>query len=267
MLGRRHAILRRSGAGGPAASMSWPPAHGLRTHPASPITGTDADVLSCTIAPGYVWQKVGTGNPITRDANGFHFEGGCYFEMTLPAPVTIQAISLHGVVTFMGATETYVDYDTMAGIEQHIFGALAGTDATLSARRSSRYLYCNMGGATLYARDMHNAPHRVMNERRDESRAVVGAHFTTLPEYEEYGGGVASVWANGTCKSAGKTVSETVTDKFIMGKDFWGTVHEGVVFTKTAESPLPLWGDGDNAQAVQKALADIWGTVEPFRVT
>lgn len=266
MLGRRHSILRQpvqvSAGSDLTVDMSWPPAVGLRTHPGSAITGTDADVLSCTIAPGYVWQKVGTGAPITRSADGFKFTGGCYFQMTLPMPVTIQALSVHGAVTFEGMSTGDPNYAFFNNATQSIFGAeAAGGETTLTARRGSRQLGTDLGPSDFTVRDLNAL--NIMHDQRFQSTAIVGVHATTLPEYEEYGAGTNAIWANGSIKISAVEVNPIVTDTFIMGKDFRGTVHEGVVLTKTAESAAPLWGAGDNVQAIHKALAGIWSPSAP----
>lgn len=247
-----------------ATAIPWPPQLGLRTHPDSPITGSDSDVQDCTIAPGYVWQAVGTGAPVTRSPAGFSFSGGKYLQMTLPQPVTLRALSVHGSVTFAGMQTDHPDYDTARNTVQSVFGAQADGVATVSAHRQRRDLRTDLGPTDFNVRDLHTLG--LMGDMRYKSRLVVGVHSTTLPEYAEYGAGRTAIWANGIIRIASDENNELTTDTFIMGKNFWGTVHEGVVFSEGAHSPLPLWSAGTNSQAVHKALTDRWGTMKPVQV-
>lgn len=261
----------RSRSGGVASVLAWPPQLALRTHQGCMITGTDADVLSCEVAPGYVWQKVdyGTGSPITRSDSasdgGFEFTGGCYFQMTLPQPVTLRALSIHGAVTLAGLPTTHPDYDTARTPVHSVFGVHTDGIATISTSRQKRDLRTDLGPTDFSVRDLHTLG--VMGDIRYQSRVILGVHSSTLPEYQEYASGGTAIWANGMVRIASDEQNELTTDTFIMGKDFWGTVHEGVVFSEGAHSPLPLWEPGTNVQAIHKALTERWGTSLPALIT
>lgn len=245
------------------SEVPWPMPGVLRTHAGSPYTGTPSDVLTCTIAPGYVWQKAGSGAPVTHSADGFTFDGGCYLEMTLPSPYTFNTISIHGAVTFENWSSSDPGYAAMNNSTGTILGiTTASGDATLTAQRASRRLSSDLGPNYLTVREVNLL--NIMHDLRHRSRAVVGVHATTNPAYMEYGAGKAALWGNGSILISDFDVNAVTADKIVMGKDFVGTMHDGIVAIENAAYPqVPLWADGTNCRAIHRTLMDMYPPTDP----
>ena len=217
---------------------AWPPTapNMLYLHPGIAYTGDATDVQSITFANGLPMVIAGDGDPVSIDADGLHFNRGKYLEYIPPAASTYDGLAVFGRLTTTA--------ESTNSTAQKPINLLDGTASFLVIKRRFREIESDISGASVNVRGVSDLTSNVP--------MVVGVHFDA--RLREYGGSYAS-WLNSHIAGASDDATSITPTAWRIGEDFWGTIHEGVVFFRTADDPGDLLPPGGNAEWMAGCLA------------
>lgn len=253
MLARGFTILGQAGGGGAVAAPppAWPPATGLHLHSGISYTGTPTDVQSIVFPSGLTMSAVGAGDPITIDASGLHFWMGKYLQYIPPANIPYSGMAAFARITNRPIPNSpYPNGNSDSfKLEQQPLGVVSNTARLFSYKYHNRTVTCDMGAAFFSTRDVEGIGTDAVSDT-----FTIGAYYSVNGDEGEYGG-ASALWLNGRILEA-STASEIITPtEWVVGKDMYGTLHEGVLFTQHQGSTDPLFPPGGSSQWAMGNLA------------
>lgn len=235
----RHLDLRTQSGGGVA--VDTPPASlalsgGLHVHGGMAYAGPASDVQSITFQNGMTLNVTGTGNPITIDADGLHFSAGKY--LSVPLTQTYSGFAAFAAITVKtDATDPAWQYPIN----------LTGSGVNVLSFRASGSLTRSDGGANHTYPTLR--PRWAVNQRHVFGTCI--AARGDGPEAQH------SLWQDGIQIGGTVPVSQIVPIACELGRNFTGTIHEGIVFAQVATDPTPLYPPGVTSKWICDQLAAV----------
>lgn len=207
---------------------------GLHVHGGMSYTGSPGDVQSITFPNGLTLPVAGTGNPVTIDAGGLHFNNGKY--LSVPLSHTYSGFAAFAAIT--------VQTDAADSTWQYPIN-LTGSGINVLSFRARGSLIRSDGGAN-FTYPSH-APSWSVDQRH-----VFGACIAARNDGPE---AQHSLWRDGIQIGGTVPVPQIVPTACELGRSFTGTIHEGIVFAQVAGDPNPLYPPGVSSKWICDQLA------------
>ena len=234
-----------SGAG------EWPPTPSLtclylhRDHVT--WTGPDNDITSLTFANGMTMNVVGTGDPVSIEPDGLRFRMGKYLEFDLGQELIYSAIGCFAHITRLPVPDGFSSRtkQQVIGINSPNIPFLFSIDA------GANQFYMDFGSTGKGGGGTRDE----IGRQADTKSFTFGLEHETLPEHRPVYG-ATSVWLNGRVNEAFDDVSEAPkATSWVVGKDFVGTIHEGVTYYRFQGVSGPLFPESASAPWIMEQLS------------
>lgn len=231
---RQRAVPSHSGQGSLAPPASLVASGGLRVHPGMTYSGLASDVQSITFQNGLSMGVVGAGNPVTIDADGLHFSAGKYLSVPLAHTYT-------GFAAFAAIT---VKTDALDKVWQYPIN-LTGSGVNVLSFRANGSLTRSDAGANYTYPTLR--PRWSVNQRHVFGTCI--AARDDGPEAQH------TLWQDGIQIGGTVPVAQITPTACELGRDFTGTIHEGVVFFQRDDDPAALYPPGVTSRWICGELA------------
>lgn len=245
---------KSGGSGGDVSPPAWPlsASNILRIHPDMEWDGTTDDVTSITFPNGLVMLATGTGAPITKDESGFHFWMGKYFSYTPPAVVPYSGIAAYARITRIAIpNDPHPNNDAWSERkDQQPLGVVAGSAKFLFIRPYYEVISCDMGGGV----DFYLSRQSEIGGAANTREMTLGAYYSTIPEEQEHGG-ASALWLNDRIAHGNVDASQMAPTEWVVGKDMYGTMYEGVLLTQRLGADHALFPVGTSSQWIMDQLS------------
>lgn len=248
--------IGRAGGGGHGSDTApqWPPAGALHIHPNMTWDGGDPnDVRWIEFESGLRMLATGTGAPITKDADGFHFNLGQYFSYTPTVVTEFSAVAAFAKITFPAIPQEGIGDLTQRAVgdkSQMPINMIGVGESLMSLRKRHLDMYCDTGSHCIRAGWLQDDIGRV-----DETKTLnLGVHLETNPEFQEDPGGTV-IWMNNRVLLSGVHSETLKPTEWQVGKDMYGTMHEGVVMIRPVGLLGPLYPPGVRSRWLCDQLA------------
>ena len=232
---------------------AWPPQvpNALYLHPGmthttdGTFTVTEQDgsegptrdiVTSITFANGITMVATGTGDPVTIDADGLHFSSGQY--LSFPLGTTLR---YSGFAAFARISRNPIPQGTISTTRQQPIAVTSSKIPYLLAFNSGQFrLYIDLGVI-----GNMNVPvsREEFGEVAETGQFTFGMEHDATPEgRSSYGN--TSMWLNHRVMRADNFTEVIEASEWVVGRDFGGAIHEGVVFFRREGDEHSLFPPG-----------------------
>lgn len=207
---------------------------GLHVHGGMIYSGSATDVQSITFQNGMTLNVTGAGDPVTIDAGGLHFNAGKYLSVPLTSAYT-------GFAAFAAIT---VKTDALDKVWQYPIN-LTGSGVNVLSFRANGSLTRSDGGANYTYPTLR--PRWLVNQRHVFGTCI--AARDDGPEAQH------TLWQDGIQIGGTIPVTHITPTACELGRDFTGTIHEGIVFAQVEAAPDPLYPPGVTSNWICSELA------------
>lgn len=229
---------------GPEFEPVWPltALNALRIHPEMEWGGTAGNVEWIKFDNGLIMAATGTGSPITKDAEGFHFWQGQYLSYRPAAITEFSAVAAFAQVTLFAIPADGVGGLTQAQMgdkQQKPINLSSRTENLLSMRKRHSDLMSDTGSNNIRVGWVNTEIGRMHEEMTFNIGIEVETNLELIPDY-----GATAVWLNNRAIRAERTSETLEPSEWQVGRDMYGTLHEGVVLTRPLGIEGPLYPPG-----------------------
>ncbi len=227
---------------------TWPPVTPFHIHPAMDFeVNSEGDVTEIDFGGGYKMVITGEGEPVKMTDEGLVFSGGQYLEMPLPAILTYDAIAFCGAITAKGGSDWSAKY-------QVPFSAWSADTKTSTYRRVSRAIEADLGSLKINSTGL---PTSEIGNLNNDHKFVMGAYCETRADLvtQEW---PSELWINAQICMSLNQYSTINAEKFIVGMDMHGILHEGFAFVSAQGSTDSLLQEGASMRWISETLMTNW---------